>query len=188
MTTLADSAPARVTREQYLAMIDHGAFAEDDQVELLEGVIVAMAPEGPRHSGIIDVMADVLRAALGARVHVRPAHPFDAGAWSVPQPDIAVVPGTPRDYLDHYPSTALLVVEAALSSLPQDRMTKAPIYAAAGIPEYWIVNLRQEHVEVHRAPDQAARRYRVAEIARRGDRLALVAFPDVSVVVDDLLP
>jgi Uma2 family endonuclease len=75
-----------------------------------------------------------------------------------------------------------------VSSLPQDRLTKAPIYAAAGIPEYWIVNLRQEHVEVHRAPERTTRRYAVIEVARRGSRLALVAFPDVSVAVEDLLP
>jgi Uma2 family endonuclease len=80
------------------------------------------------------------------------------------------------------------VVEVAVSSLPQDRLTNAPIYAAAGIPEYWIVNLREDHVEVHRSPDAAARRYAVVEVARRGSRLALVAFPDVSVAVDDLLP
>src|SRR5262245_11628530 len=113
MTTLADPAPARVTREQYFALVD---------------------------------------------------------------------------YLDHHPSSAHLVVEVAESSLPQDRLTKAPIYAAAGIPEYWIVNLRQEHVEVHRSPETAARRYAVVEIARRGSRLALAAFPDVSPAVDDLLP
>jgi Uma2 family endonuclease len=188
MTTLAAPAPARVTREQYFALVDHGVLAEDDRVELLEGVIVAMAPEGPRHAGVGNLVEDALRAALGDRACVRAGHPFDASAWSVPEPDIAVVPGTPRDYLDRHPSFAHLVVEVAASSLPQDRLTKASIYAAAGIAEYWIVNLRQEHVEVHRSPDPAARRYVTVEIARRCSRLTLVAFPDVSVAVDDLLP
>jgi Uma2 family endonuclease len=188
MTTLADPAPARVTREQYFALVDHGVLTEDDHVELLEGVIVAMAPEGPRHSEVVELVGDALRAALGDRARVRTGHPFDASAWSVPEPDIGVVPGRLRDYLDRHPSSAHLVVEVAASSLPQDRLTKAPIYAAAGIPEYWIVNLRQDHVEVHRVPDPAARRYAVVEVAGRGSRLALVAFPDVSVAVDDLLP
>src|SRR5262245_41919134 len=188
MTTLADPTPARVTREQYFALVDRGVLAEDDRVELLEGVIVAMAPEGPRHAGVGELVAGALRAALGDRAHVRTAHPFDASAWSVPEPDVAVVPGKARDYLDHHPSAAHLLVEVAESSLPQDRLTKAPIYAAAGIPEYWIVNLRQEHVEVHRSPETAARRYTVVEIARRGSRVALAAFPDASVAVDDLLP
>jgi Uma2 family endonuclease len=188
MTTLAAPAPARVTREQYFALVDQGVLGPDDDVELLEGVIVAMAPEGPRHAEVWDLVGDALRAALGDRARVKAGHPFDASAWSVPQPDIAVVPGKPRDYLDHHPSSAHLLVEVAASSLPQDRLTKASIYAAAGIPEYWIINLRQEHVEVHRSPDPAVRRYATVEIARRGSRLTLVAFPDVSVSVDDLLP
>jgi Uma2 family endonuclease len=110
MTTLADPAPARVTREQYFALVDQGVLTEEDRVELLEGVIVAMAPEGPRHSGVGDLVGDTLRAALGDRARVRTGHPFDAGAWSVPEPDVAVVPGTPRDYLDRHPSSAHLVV------------------------------------------------------------------------------
>jgi Uma2 family endonuclease len=107
---------------------------------------------------------------------------------SILEPDIAVVSGTPRDYLDRYPSSAHLVVEVAASALPQDRPTKAPIYAAAGIPEYWIANLRQEHLEVYRSPDPAARRYAVVEVARRGSRVALASLPDVIVAVTDLLP
>lgn len=188
MTTLADPAPARVTREQYFALVDQGVLTQDDRVELLEGVIVAMPPEGPRHAEVVELVGDALRAALGVRARVRSGHPFDASTWSVPEPDIGVVPGRRRDYLDRHPSSAHLVVEVAVSSLPQDRLTKAPIYAAAGIPEYWIVNLRQDHVEVYRSPDAPARRYAVVEVARRGSRLALVAFPDVSVAVDDLLP
>jgi Uma2 family endonuclease len=187
MTTL-DPAPVRVTREQYFALVDQGVLTDEDHVELLEGVIVAMAPEGPRHSGVVELVAETLRVALGARARVRTAHPFDASQWSVPEPDIAVVSGTPRDYLDGHPSSAHLVVEVAASSLPQDRLTKAPIYAAAGIPEYWIVNLRQEHLEVHRSPDRAARRYTVVEVARRGSRIALAGLPDVVVAVTDLLP
>ena len=188
MTTFADPAPARVTREQYFALVDQGVLTEDDHVELLEGVIVAMAPEGPRHSGVVDLVGDTLRTALGGRARVRTSHPFDASQWSVPEPDIAVVPGAPRVYLDHHPSSAYLVVEVAVSSLPQDRLTKAPIYAAAGIPEFWIVNLRQEHVEVHRSPDPESHRYAVVEGARRGSRVALAAFPEVVIAVTDLLP
>ena len=147
MTTLAEPAPVRVTREQYFALVDHGVLTEEDHVELLEGVIVAMAPEGPRHSGVVELVVATLRAALGARAWVRTAHPFDASRWSVPEPDHAVVSGAPRDYLERHPSAAHLVVEVATTSLPQDRLTKAPIYAAAGVPEYWIVNLRQEQLE-----------------------------------------
>jgi Uma2 family endonuclease len=100
MTTLADPAPARVTREQYFALVDQGVLAEDDRVELLEGVIVAMAPDGPQHAAVVDLVGDALRAALGDRARVRTGHPFDASIWSVPEPDVGVVPGKQRDYID----------------------------------------------------------------------------------------
>src|SRR5437773_7045357 len=82
---------------------------------------------------------------------------------------------------------ALLLVEVAQWSLPQDRVTKRGIYAAAGVPEYWIVNLRDDRVEVLRAPDRKTRLYRETSIARRGERITLAALPEVSVAVDDLL-
>jgi Uma2 family endonuclease len=147
-----------------------------------------MAPEGPLHAEGVDLVVEALRQALGRRARVRPPHPFDAGRRSVPQPDILVVAGALRAYRAAHPSTAYLAVEVSDSSLAQDRLTKAPIYAAAGVPEYWIVNLRAQHVEVHRSPDRKRRRYRMVEIVRRRGRLTLAAFPDVSVAVDDLLP
>src|SRR5207249_5396382 len=86
------------------------------------------------------------------------------------------------------PTTALLVVEVADASLPQDRITKAAIYAGAGIPEYWIVNLRDDQVEAYRGPDPQARRYAEQRRAVRGETLELVAFPGVHIAVDELLP
>jgi len=83
---------------------------------------------------------------------------------------------------------ALLVIEVADASLTQDRITKAAIYAAAGIPEYWLVNLRDDCVEVFRAPDPGTPSYRESTIAHRGERIALASLPDASVAVDDLLP
>jgi Uma2 family endonuclease len=82
--------------------------------------------------------------------------------------------------------------DPAPARVTRDRLTKAPIYAAAGVPEYWIVNLRQEQfqeqLEMYRSPDPAARRYTVVEIARRGNQVALASLPDVIVAVTDLLP
>jgi len=82
----------------------------------------------------------------------------------------------------------LLVVEAGDSSLVQDRITKAAIYAGAGIPEYWIVNLRDDRVEAYRGADPQARRYAEQRRAVRGETLELVPFPGVHVAVDELLP
>ena len=98
------------------------------------------------------------------------------------------MPGPHEAYDDAHPRTALLVVEAAGSSLVQDRITKAAIYAGAGIPEYWIVNLRDDRVEAYRGPDPQARRYAEQHRAVRGETLELVAFPGVHIAVDELLP
>ena len=178
----------RLTSERYFALIDEGVLGPDDKVELLEGVVVAMAPEGPRHEVAIDKTAEALRLAVAGRAVVRVQHSVHAGARSVPEPDVAVVAGRHDDYVRARPKTALLVVEVAKSSLVRDRRRKARIYATADIPEYWIVNLRADVVEVSRSPDREAARYTETRIARRGERLEMVALPGASVAVDDLLP
>src|SRR5262249_23234259 len=89
MTTLADPAPARVAREQYFALVDQGVLTEDDHVELLEGVIVAMPPEGPQHAEVGELVADALRAAIGDRARVRTGRPFDASRRAqIADPDL----------------------------------------------------------------------------------------------------
>ena len=178
----------RYTSERYLALIDAGALGPDDKVELLEGEIVAMAPEGPRHEVAIDKTADALRVAVAGRAVVRVQHSVHAGGRSVPEPDVAVVPGRHDDYARARPRTALLVIEVSDSSLARDRLKKATVYAGAGIAEYWIVSLRDDLVEVSRVPDGESRHYTETRLARRGERLDLVALPGASVAVDDLLP
>src|SRR5437773_4078099 len=142
--SIAAPPETRYTSERYLALVDAGALGPDDKVELLEGEIVVMAPEGPRHEVAIDKAADALRVAVAGRAAVRAQHSVHAGTRSVPEPDIAVVPGRHDDYARARPRIALLVVEVSDSSLTRDRLRKAPVYAAAGIPEYWIVNLRDD--------------------------------------------
>jgi Uma2 family endonuclease len=178
----------RCTSERYFTLIDQGVLGPDDKVELLEGVIVTMAPEGPRHEVGIDKAADALRLAVAGRAVVRVQHSVHAGARSVPEPDVAVVAGRHDDYVHARPRSALLVVEVARTSLARDRRRKARIYAAAGIPEYWIVNLRDDVVEVSRSPDREAARYTETRIARRGEGLEMVALSGASVAVDGLLP
>jgi Uma2 family endonuclease len=128
-----------------------------------------------------------LQRAIGERAHVRPQLSLVLRR-SVPEPDLAVVPGSPDDYEASHPRVALLVVEVADSSLKQDRLSKAAIYGAAGIPKYWIVNLRDEVVEVMREPDPEAARYRSVRSAVRGERLELVALPGAALDAAELLP
>jgi len=124
---------SRYTRERYFALVEEGLLRADDRVELLEGMIVATSPQNPRHASATTRVYDALREALGRRAVIRVQLPLIAGAYSVPEPDVAVVPGRPADYDDAHPTTALLVVEVADSSLVEDRLTKAAIYAAADI-------------------------------------------------------
>jgi Uma2 family endonuclease len=188
LTPAVPSEPTRMSVEQYFGLVEAGVLSEDDRVELLEGVVVAMAPQDPPHAAGVAMATRAVLRVIGSGAHVRPQLPLVLGRRSVPEPDLAVVPGSARDYQASHPTTAWLVIEVADSSLQQDRLTKAAIYAAAGIPEYWIVNLRDDVVEVMRDPDPAQARWRDVRTASRDARLELVALPGASVAVADLLP
>jgi Uma2 family endonuclease len=185
--TSCSQAPTGYSVENYFRLVTTGELAPNDRVELLEGVIVAEPPQEPRHASAITRL-DALRKAIADRAVVRVQLPFLAGPFSAPEPDIAVVPGRAADYDLRHPTAALLIIEVADASLPQDRLSKQRIYAAAGCLEYWIVNLRDDCVEVYRAPDKAAGRYTQQRIARAGEHVDLVAFTDVRIAVDDIVP
>ncbi len=172
---------------EYLELVELGVLGEDDHVELLEGVIVAGEPQNPPHASGVWRTQRLLERALGDRAIVRVQLDYVAGRRSVPEPDIAVVPFVPDGYATEHPSRAYVVVEIADSSLLQDRLTKGPIYAKNGIPQYVLVNLRERCVENHTAPSAPRRRYLERTILGRGEQLRLVAFPDVTIPVDDLL-
>ena len=182
------SEPIRLTAERYFGLLEAGVLSEEDRVELLEGVVVAMTPSNPPHAAGVARATEALFLAVGRRAHIRPQLSLVLGRYSVPEPDLAVVPGRAADYDAAHPRTALLIVEVADTSLKQDRITKAAIYAAAGIPEYWIVNLRDSVVEVMREPDPAQARWRDLRSVGPDAQLELVALPGASVAVADLLP
>ena len=181
-------APTRIPTSEYLRLIETGVLGKDDRVELLGGVIVAMTPSDPMHATATMLATFALERAVGDRAAIRTQFSLIASGWSVPEPDIAVVPGSLRDYATAHPASALLVVEVSNTSLKQDRLSKSRIYAAANIPEYWIVNLRESVVEVMRDPDPATALYRDTRICTAGDALELVALPGARVAVAELLP
>lgn len=191
---MADLAPAdpavpvHWTTGQYLRLVEEGVLGPDDRVELLEGVIVAVPPSNVSHDGTLGLVSAALFRAVGERAVVRVQLSLVAGHHSLPEPDVAVVPGSARDYERTRPTSALLVVEVSDTSLKQDRLTKSAIYAAAGIPEYWIVNLPDGCVEVRRQPDPIGRRYASVAIVGRGETIELVALPGVRAAANDLLP
>ncbi|MDX2166978.1 MAG: Uma2 family endonuclease [Deltaproteobacteria bacterium] len=173
--------------DAYFCLVTDGLLDPRDRVELLDGVIVAEPPMEPPHASGIAATTEAINTAVSGRAAVRIQAPLIADPFSAPEPDIAVVVGTWRDYVERHPTTALLVVEVSDSSLQQDRLSKSRIYAGAGIPDYWIVNLRDDRVEVFRRPDATQRVYTERFVATRGETLALVALPGATVAVNDLL-
>lgn len=145
--------PYRFSRAQYERMVDAGVFVPDQQVELIEGRIVPMSPQNSRHATVTTRLLHTLMEACPEGYHVRSQVPLALGGASEPEPDVAVVPGTLDDHLDAHPSEALLVVEVADTSLAYDRDTKRTLYAAHGIPTYWIANLNASALEVYTDPD-----------------------------------
>ena len=177
----------RLNVGEYFALVEEGRIGPDDRVELLEGIILSMIPQTPLHAAGVMCVEHVLREALPAAAILRVQMPFLASEISVAEPDVAVVAGNESDYIDRHPSSALLLVEVADSSAVQDRLTKAPIYAAAGIRDYWLVNLRDECVEVFSDPLPEERRYRRSEKSSGSGILTLDAFPDVRIPAAELI-
>ena len=177
----------RFTREEYYRLAEIGFF-QGERVELIEGEIVKMSPISPLHGEVLTLLAERLWQLFGEGYRVRVQLPLSLGD-SEPEPDIAVVPGKAGDYVHAHPTTALLVVEVAQTSLEYDREVKAPLYARAGIPEYWIVNLDGQCIEVYRdpAPIGEGFGYRSRRIYMKGEQIAPLQKPEGSVNVDELL-
>jgi Uma2 family endonuclease len=148
--------PYRFNVEQYHRMIETGILEENDKVELIEGLILEMSPVGSPHWYVVHEVTEVLSNLAGDEWLVFPQGPITLGDGE-PEPDICVVRGKSADYKARYPGPREigLLVEVADSSLEFDRKIKLRMYAAAGIPEYWIINLRDRQVETHRDPRPA---------------------------------
>jgi Uma2 family endonuclease len=171
-------------RVEYDRLVEIGVFGEDEHIELLGGALVAMSPQGDTHADCAGVLMTLLVRMFGDRASVRAHSPFAAGEYSQPEPDVAVYP--PRRYGRGHPDHALLIVEVADSSLRKDRSVKVDICAEAGVAEYWIVDLVHGAVEVRTAPLDG--HYTRMETYGRGERITLVAFPDLAIATDDFLP
>jgi Uma2 family endonuclease len=190
---MAEVQVRRWTRAEYERLAEVGLLRADERVELIEGEIVEMAPQLGQHTTGILLTEDALRKLFGVGHQIRVQCPLALGDYSEPESDVAVVAGGLRDFRDHHPTSALLVVEVADSTLAFDRDTKGGLYARAGILEYWILNLVERQVEVYRDPIALASArfgfaYRSRTIATSGDVLRALARPDDAIAVADFLP
>lgn len=165
---LAPEAIRKLSRREYDKLVDLGVF-EDERIELLRGMLVTMSPQGGPHATISSWFSQELAIRLGRDFDVRGHCPYAATDDSEPEPDVSVSRRV-TNLLEH-PSSPLLVIEVADSSVRKDRKLKGPIYAEAGAPEYWLVVIANDQlqVEVHTNPTPAG--YRNVEILRDGDTL-----------------
>jgi Uma2 family endonuclease len=177
--------PARITLDQYHRMVDAGVW-DDCHVELLNGVVVEMSPEGMPHAHRSSDVGEYLMRLLGDRAHVRPAKPITLPSGSEPEPDIAIVQRLGNEYLIHhpYPENIFWVIEYSNSSLDKDLGVKAKIYASEGIPEYWVINLKKNVLVVFRDPVDGKYQSRQEFIT---GTISPLAFPDMAIEVGRLL-
>jgi len=175
----------RWTSDEFSQLGELGLLG-NERAELIEGNIFMMSPQGPRHAMVVSLLSQALQTALGDGYHVRVQMPLQLELHSAPEPDLVVVQGTPRDYLSNHPTAAALVIEVSDSTLGHDRETKLELYANAGIPEYWLVNLPAGIIEVRRRP--SADTYLDFLEMQAGDELSPAAFPNVRSSASSILP
>lgn len=160
---------------------------------LLNGEIYETAIAGPPHNTGVGLADYALKAVFAQGFVVRIQMPLVLGQWSDPVPDVAVIVGSPRDYAATQPMTAVLVVEVADTSLATDTGEKAQLYAAAGIADYWVIDLNNQLVIVHRDPrpdptSPSGAAYATITRLAAGQTIVPLAAPQAAVAVGDLLP
>lgn len=174
------------TIERYHRAIEAGIF-DDQPIELWRGDLVIMTPEREPHAYYNTEAADYLRTLVGERVKIRDSKPITLPNDSEPVPDIAVVKPLGEVYLEHhpYPEDIFWIIEFSKATLSKDLGEKKDIYAQAGIVEYWVVNLKSSQLRVFR--DLKNGEY-TTELTLTTGTVAPLAFPDVSVSVQRLIP
>ena len=184
--------PATITKRrfnvhEYHRMAEAGILTQRDRVQLIDGELVVMAAVGSRHASTVTRLNRLFSKACEAEI-VWVQNPVRLDEWSEPEPDLGIL--RPKD--DFYasahptPEDTLLAVEVSHTTLHLDREVKLPLYAAAGITEYWIVDLEAERIEVYREP--GAKGYGRVQRLARGEAISPAALPDIVLRVDDILP
>jgi Uma2 family endonuclease len=144
--------PEGWSTEQYYRLADLGILGPEERTELIHGEILTLSPQRTYHATVVSLAAKALGPAFGDNTYVRQQQPLSALPDSEPEPDIAVVGGSPEDYLEQHPREALLVLEVSDTTLRFDTGAKAELYAAMGVRDYWVADLRHRRLLVYRDP------------------------------------
>ena len=178
----------KYTVDEYHAMVETGILTPDERVELIDGEIVQMPPMSSPHASVINHIVSRFNRMLGDdQAVVWSQCPITFPINTEPEPDVALL----RPRADFYrsnlptPQDTLLLIEVSRTTLRYDRNIKLPLYALAGIPEVWLVNLAQDTIEVYRGPEGGA--YRASNQLRAGGTVSPQAFPDLRFAVEELL-
>ena len=177
----------RWTVDEYYVMAEDGLLHPDDRVELLDGDVVMMVPIGPHHGGVVNTLIKHLTRLVGDRALVSVQNPIKLDQYSEPQPDLALLRPRKGDYRDRHPGPddVLLVIEVAKTSLTVDLEVKVPLYARAGIPEVWVIDLDNAVLLAHRDP--AGDRYASVESYRADAEVTVAGLPEVSLALEEIL-
>lgn len=175
------------TADEYLRMGEAGILPEDDRVELIEGEILEMSPIGSRHAACVKRLNALLGPRLGGCAIIGVQDPVLLPDYSGPQPDVAALRLREDFYAEAHPmpGDVLLLIEVSDTTLRYDREVKLPLYARAGIPEVWVVDLRNEEILTYSRPEGGA--YAEASRVRRGGSLASRMVPGLALTADDVL-
>ena len=177
----------RFTVDEYYQMARAGILTEGDRVELIDGEIVEVAPLGPRHAAGVMRLTQLFGQRFGDAALINVQNPVRLDERTEPQPDVALLRPRADFYASGHPTPAevLLIVEVAETSVEADRRIKVPLYARSGIPETWLVDFIGEAITIYREPTPDG--YRTVRTARRGERLACLAFPNRELAVVEII-
>jgi Uma2 family endonuclease len=177
-----------LTIDDYHRMIETGIIHEGEHIELISGQIFNMAAKGTRHTVANTELMGELLLLLGRRAKIRCQDPITLPNNSEPEPDIVIARLRSDNYVNSHPAPAdiILVIEVADSTIKFDRDTKAPLYAAAGISEYWIVNLIDNRLEIYSQPEGSL--YTNTQIILPPRLINLPHFPEITLDLTTIFP
>lgn len=187
-----EPAPRRFSAEEYYQLVDLGMF-QNQRVELIDGEVLQIAAQKNLHAAGITLAAKALEAAFGDGYWIRVQASLDLSPYSVPDPDLAVIKGSPKNPPKSNPTSALLILEVSETTLHYDRGDKSSLYAASGIADYWVVSVLDRWLEIRRnpQPDPVERfGFTYANVTRLApvDFATPLAAPNARIRVEDLLP
>lgn len=176
-----------ITVDEYYHMAEAGILSEDAHIELIEGEIVNKNPIGSRHAGCVKRLLTLFAQSVGPAAIVSVQNPVRLSIYSEPEPDVALLRPKADFYSNSHPGPfdVLLVVEVSDTSIGYDRETKVPLYARAGIPEVWLVDLVEETITLYVEPIRGV--YQRKQQAKRGERISANTVGSLTLTVDEIL-